>query len=244
MKHSSKVSVIVPVYNGELTIERCIASVVNQTYRNFEIIMIDDGSTDKSGIICEQLCMEYSSEGYDIYVIHQENKGVSAARNAGISAAKGKYFVCVDCDDEIKDIYLERLVELQEGSEGFGHVCCGFLCCSQNYREYVFSNNENVTVTERAKYMELFMKVMAQSPCTRLYNTHVVKSNHIYMRKEINLGEDIIFNLEYFDALKNTSIGIINQGNYIYHDENEGSLHKKYRPRLLEICNTLHKEIK
>lgn len=244
MKHSSKVSVIVPVYNGELTIERCIASVVNQTYRNFEIIMIDDGSTDKSGIICEQLCMEYSSEGYDIYVIHQENKGVSAARNAGISAAKGKYFVCVDCDDEIKELYLEKLVELQESDRGVGHVCCGFINCLEGGKEFVFSEKEEVSFVDRSDYMELYAKVMVQSPCIRLYDTFVVKSNDLRMRQELSLGEDLVFNLEYFDSVKNTKLGVINQGNYIYHNENNNSLNRKYRKNLVKEYEFLHEEIK
>lgn len=92
-----KVSIIVPVYNAEKTLERCINSILRQTFAEWEMIIIDDGSTDLSGQLCEQYALQDSR----IIVIHQDNKGVSVARNVGIDVAKGIYLIFVDSDDEI-----------------------------------------------------------------------------------------------------------------------------------------------
>ena len=103
------ISVIVPVYNVEKYIRRCIESILIQEYRNFELILVDDGSTDSSGDICE----EYAKDNNRITVIHQENKGLSGARNTGISNAKGEWVVFIDSDDYISKTMLGIYMMLQ-----------------------------------------------------------------------------------------------------------------------------------
>ena len=88
----AKVSVIVPVYNVEKYLKQCLDSIVDQTLEDLEIVLVDDGSVDSSGTICD----EYAKQDSRVHVIHQENKGVSAARNAGISLAKGEYISFID----------------------------------------------------------------------------------------------------------------------------------------------------
>ncbi len=100
------ISIIVPVYNTAKYLKRCLDSIVSQTYSNIEIILIDDGSTDESGEICE----EYAQRDKRIKVFHQENKGLSAARNIGLDASTGQYISYVDSDDYIADNMCERLV--------------------------------------------------------------------------------------------------------------------------------------
>ena len=99
------ISVIVPVYNVEQYLERCINSIINQTYKNLEIILVDDGSTDSSGSICDTL---YTSDNR-ILVIHQDNGGLSCARNTGIDHNRGKYVTFVDSDDWIDIRMIEKL---------------------------------------------------------------------------------------------------------------------------------------
>lgn len=99
------VSIIVPIYNVEQYISKCIESILAQTYRDFELILVDDGSTD----MCGKICDEYAKQDSRVHVIHQENKGVSAARNAGISLAKGEYIMFVDSDDFITENMLEKM---------------------------------------------------------------------------------------------------------------------------------------
>lgn len=102
------ISIIVPVYKAEGTLQRCIESVLNQTYSSFELILVDDGSPDDSG----KLCDHYSEADERIRVFHQENKGVSEARNAGLTQASGEYVCFLDCDDELYPDMLEKYLEL------------------------------------------------------------------------------------------------------------------------------------
>ena len=103
----SRVSVIVPVYNGERYLEKCIASILGQTHADLELILIDDGSRDNSGKICDS----WSEKDARIQVIHQENQGVSAARNAGLEIATGDYIGFVDADDEIAPETYEAILQ-------------------------------------------------------------------------------------------------------------------------------------
>lgn len=102
------ITVVVPVYKVEEYIERCVNSIINQTYKNLEIILVDDGSPDRCGEICDN----YAKKDKRIIVIHKENGGLSDARNAGIDIAKGKYITFIDSDDYITDDYVEFLYNL------------------------------------------------------------------------------------------------------------------------------------
>ncbi len=104
------ISIIVPVYNVEQYLEKCVKSIIRQTYKNIEIILIDDGATDSSGKICDKLKLKDNR----IKVIHKENGGLSDARNAGLKVAKGEYIGFVDSDDYIKEDMFETLYNLNK----------------------------------------------------------------------------------------------------------------------------------
>ena len=110
MENLPLISVIIPVYNVEQYLEECVNSVLTQTYKNIEIILVDDGSTDSSGSMCDS----FSSENKNICVVHQKNGGLSAARNTGLSYAKGEYVYFLDSDDYIAEDALEKLCFLAE----------------------------------------------------------------------------------------------------------------------------------
>ena len=112
------ISVIVPVYGVEKYIEKCLKSIINQTYENLEIILVDDGSKDKSGIICEN----YANKDKRIKVFHKKNGGLSDARNYGIEHSKGEYLTFIDSDDYIEDDYVEYLYSLIK--EGYKMSIC------------------------------------------------------------------------------------------------------------------------
>ena len=114
-----KISIIIPVYNVETYIHKCIGSVLAQTYRNIEVILVDDGSPDNSGIICD----EYAKKDKRVSVIHKKNGGLSDARNAGIDAATGDYIVFVDSDDYIAPDMIEKLYETQKRNNADITVC-------------------------------------------------------------------------------------------------------------------------
>ena len=113
------ISIIVPVYNVEEYVKRCVESILSQTYRDFELILVDDGSTDRSGEICENL----KKEDGRILVFHQENSGLSAARNRGLSEAKGEYITYIDSDDYVDEAYLEVLYSLASKEQAMVAVC-------------------------------------------------------------------------------------------------------------------------
>ena len=110
MQNDSLISIIVPVYNVESYLPYCLESISNQTYTHFEAILVDDGSTDTSGVICDDYCKKDTR----FTVIHQENQWLSGARNTGLSAAKGDFFCFVDSDDYIHPRYLEVLYNALE----------------------------------------------------------------------------------------------------------------------------------
>ena len=101
-----KISVIIPVYNAESTLRRCVDSVLAQTYTDFECLLIDDGSTDKSG----EMCDEYAAKDSRVRVFHKENGGVSSARNVGLDNAKGEWITFLDSDDYIEEEFLGSIV--------------------------------------------------------------------------------------------------------------------------------------
>lgn len=109
----SKISVIVPVYNVENYIEKCIESILSQTYTDFELLLINDGSSDKSGSICDT----YANKDERIRVFHKKNEGVSIARNFGIKHSLGEWVCFVDSDDWVENLYLEKFVENKELDE-------------------------------------------------------------------------------------------------------------------------------
>ena len=110
---NAKVSVIIPVYNAEQYLKRCLDSVLAQTYQDFEIICIDDGSTDNSGAICD----EYAKKDSRIRILRKENGGVSSARNAGLNIAEGEYITFIDSDDYVDTDYMQTLYENLEGAD-------------------------------------------------------------------------------------------------------------------------------
>lgn len=113
------ISVIVPVYNVERYLDECICSILNQTYLNIEVILVDDGSQDKSGIICDQ----YAAKHSNFMVIHKENGGVSSARKEGLARSSGKYISFVDSDDYLENDYFEKLAEkITEDAPDI--ICC------------------------------------------------------------------------------------------------------------------------
>ena len=113
------ISVIIPIYNVETFLPSCIESVINQTYENLEIILIDDGSTDKSGKICDK----YSENDSRITVIHKDNEGVAEARNTGIENMSGEYFCFVDGDDYVDNEYISEMYSLTKEYDADISMC-------------------------------------------------------------------------------------------------------------------------
>lgn len=143
MNKSCEVSVIIPVYNCEEYLKKCIDSVIGQSFKNFEIILVNDGSTDNSGVICD----EYAKNDERVNVIHQENQGVSAARKKGIEVCNSQYITFIDSDDYIKNDYLEvMLKEIKKSNSDF--VCCNSIDIGDNLPNNK-KNKDNKLITDK-----------------------------------------------------------------------------------------------
>ena len=126
----NKISVIVPIYNGEIRLRKCIDSIITQTYEKLEILLIDDGSTDYSGKICD----EYAKKDNRVKVIHKKNEGVAVARNSGLKAATGEYCTFVDCDDYIESVMYQEMMKVADQYE-----CDVVMCdCVKEFRKKQF----------------------------------------------------------------------------------------------------------
>lgn len=188
------VSIIIPVYNTEKYIERCLLSVACQTYSDFECLCIDDGSTDQSGIIIQRLAAKDSRFCY----LYQQNAGPSAARNRGLEEAKGKYILFVDSDDTIEPDYLEKLVDGIEKSEA-DICCCGYtyLDSAQSYKQNDYPKIDNPT---KNAFLKMLFSGTGGTVCSKLFRTAVIRENQIKFDKRFFLCEDQLFALEFYCA--------------------------------------------
>lgn len=185
-------SVIIPVYNVEKYLVRCIKSVMNQTYTNFELILVDDGSQDSSGKICD----EYAKNNQQIKVIHQNNKGVSSARNIGIKSAIGKYIVFVDSDDMVERDYLSSMAQVDEEVDlvicGIKQVTpSGSVCITTQYERKLLRD------TNKEIILEMIQNNANASSVGKRFKKQLIEKRYIYLDEELDLGEDGCFVTEY-----------------------------------------------
>ncbi|MEH7495309.1 glycosyltransferase family 2 protein, partial [Neobacillus niacini] len=191
------ISVIIPVYNVEKYLRRCVDSVLNQSFQDFEIILIDDGSTDKSG----QICDEYVKKDKRIKAIHKKNARVSAARNDGIKMAKGKYISFIDSDDWIEPEMYEVMFNKAE------ELCLDFIMCDYQKKSKYYEDKRTQPIREgfyskddirTELFPSLIMFDHIEYPPTIanwvcLFNLKFLKSNYLYYDEDIHYDEDSIF---------------------------------------------------
>ena len=198
MDEKSFVSIIVPVYNVEKWLKECLESLINQTYSEYEIILIDDGSKDNSGRICD----EFAAINQSIQVLHQNNQGVSAARNNGLKYAKGKYVVFVDPDDIIAKEYLEILVNTIENSNSEMAI----VNYSSDYEKFSHRNiQKNRIYNIKAEYILehiLDGKSYDSYLWNRIFIRNIISENCILFNENISIWEDLYFVIEYLRCIK------------------------------------------
>lgn len=234
-----KVSIIVPVYNAESSIGYCLNSITSQTYTNLEIILVNDGSTDNS----LQICKNYAAIDNRIIVVDQKNGGVSHARNTGLSYATGTYVEFVDSDDCIALNMVEKLVESIE-NYATDLVICGMKIIE--LREKLPINVLHCTcvglgktcVLSRKNFFEHFAEILwktatLEGPTTKLYKYSIIKENNLLFPEDYSLGEDFLFNMNYFTHMKN-GVVMLAKEYYYYLQENAESLTHKYRADLFD----------
>lgn len=241
-----KVSVIVPVYNVEQYLSQCLVSIINQSYQNIEIILINDGSPDNSPVIINQ----FAEKDSRFKVINKKNGGISAARNSGIQVATGDYIVFVDSDDWIATDYIQTLVFQMEKDVDL--VLCSYsrefknssiprkinlngLYCSKDIkRRLIGLINEELSDPSQS---DSIVTVWA-----KLYKTRIIKDNHLFFinTKEIGTAEDLLFNLNYLSVLEeDRSVFCIDKSIYFYRKNLDSSFTNLYKSDLFEKWQNL-----
>lgn len=205
------ISIIIPVYNVAPFLDNCLQSVKNQTWKDWQCILVDDGSSDGS----ERICDEWRKRDKRFHVIHQENRGVSMARNKGVECAKGEYIAFIDSDDWVDKEYLADMISEVEKGE---LVLCG-LMRQENGRivNMVCPDNQMILMSE-TKSEKRIAKLIEQSllfgPCVKLYKRSLIKSNHIRFPDNCSYGEDLQFNFQYLKYVN--TIVCVNKSHYHY----------------------------
>lgn len=227
-EYGKKVSIIVPVYNVEAYLRPCIESLIGQTYKNIELLLIDDGSTDGSGTICD----EYAAQDPRIRIWHKENGGVSSARNAGIDMASGEYLIFVDSDDwvlpELISSYMKR-------ASSDVVVLSNHTADKEQLRKNVQRElGDKADIYERTGFMRFFCDDHVNSPVDKLYCTEIIRKYKIRFVEGKSLGEDLLFNLDYLRYAPE-KYQVIQPPLYYYRENRDGSLSTSYRKDLFQV---------
>lgn len=240
------VSIIVPVYNVEKYLRECIDSLLHQTYRNLEIILVDDGSKDQSGKICD----EYSQKDHRITVVHKKNAGLGYARNSGLEIATGEFVSFIDSDDTVDTNLIELLMA---GIHDYGADTCigGFKRIDVTGKAIFVEQYTETVYTERAVYNDLFARMLGSAPnkhdAMRMSVWNVIYSMKIIQKYNLRfpserefISEDIIWDSDYFKYAKYVKVIASTAYNYRI---TPGSLTQKYKPQMLDMICTLYKEM-
>lgn len=229
-----KVSVIIPIYNVEKYISECISSIINQKYKNLEIILVDDGSIDKSGKICD----EFAKKDNRIKTIHKKNGGVSSARNVGINASTGSFIAFIDGDDYVSEDYISYLMGLIMDNNSDVSLSMSYFTDYQNKQ-----NKTKQTKVLSGK--EATIQILS-------YNILIGVNNKLFSRKsilgnvefdeELCMGEGFNFNTDVFQRVDMVAIGY--KKVYFYRKNNSESVTTKFNAQKWENGLLAMKKIK
>lgn len=241
-EESPLVSVIVPAFNAEKYIARCINSVLLQTYNNLELIVVDDGSTDQTGNICDS----YASDDNRIYVIHKENKGVSDARNTGLNNAHGKYVIFLDSDDSLSiDIIGKCISEHKKDCLNIWGAIEFLPGNATNHEEIMASaiGKEEIIANAiyRMKNRKYNLGNYFRAVWGKLFDRQIIEENAIRFNPQLYMGEDAVFLVNYLIHI--SGINVISIDGYNYNRENEMSATVKFHSDLLEQNRLQYEEL-
>ena len=227
-------TVVIPVFNSEKYIERCLNSIIKQTYKNLDIIVINDGSRDNSLKICNQI----ANVDKRVRVFNQKNKGVSITRNRGIEEAKGDFIIFVDSDDWIEKNTIESVNNEIEKND-VEMVMYGIRTS--------ITKNKKKSIVIKKRFDSLLKKMIVNEslngPVNKVYNLDLIKKYNIKFMEKIDIAEDLLFNFYYFININ--SMVMINDELYYCCTDNRESLSRKYNPNKYEqlmIVNNLIEE--
>ena len=216
-----RITVIIPIYNAESILRRCLDSILAQTFTDFECLLIDDGSKDRSGEICD----EYARKDSRIKVFHKENGGVSSARNVGLDNARGEWVTFVDSDDWTGERLLSNLISHTNNNPNVELVI--------SFSEYIFNNgrreeNYKARMVDKANFQIIFSEYDMSwhtGPWAKLYSKQVIDSKNLRFSENMNIGEDAVFFYSYLSQID--GLYVSSDTDYKYNVDTEGSLTKR-----------------
>lgn len=246
------VSIVVPVYNGEKYINRCLESITKQSYKNIEVIIINDGSSD----LTEEKLNEWQKKDSRVILINKKNEGVSIARNTGIDSAKGKYIFFFDADDTIEREAIEKIV-LKAEKYKYDTVLYGYASVRNNrilkhklsYTEGEYISTKNIIEGILPKSIGISYNELGEwlqgkrgirddkelnGPWRMCYSTQLIKENNIRYKSNLKVGEDTIFTNEYLSYTN--KVGILNKCFYYLHNNEESTI-SQYLRNIENIIN-------
>jgi len=231
--NNEKITVVVPIYNAEHFLEKCLKSIVEQTYQNLEIILVNDGSTDKSLEICEK----FKENDNRIIVINKENGGVSSARNKGIDSASGKYIIFIDADDYIEKEMFETLAyDLFTNKVDLS--MCGFRTVDINGNILSVSNPMDekyfdVKTFRRNLFSDKYYRNLIWN---KLFKLEIIKEHNIRFNEDIHINENVLFMLEFSKYAFRYSYG--NEILYNFLDNQNGQMHAKFNLKKVSVLSS------
>lgn len=241
-KKSALVSVIIPVYNVEKYLRQCVDSVLTQTYKNIEVILVDDGSLDN----CPEICEDYAKQNENVKVIHKENAGLGMARNTGLEYVSGNYVTFLDSDDFWDEDFVQKLISALEENDA-DTVKTIFRRVNENsefiseekIQSEVYSDNVKTSFLPRLIGSDVEKRdSLPMSACCTLYSVDLLKENKILFHSERELiSEDIIFNLDYFSIPQKVVLSDYIGYNY---RTNQKSLTTTYKEERFDMCKALY----
>lgn len=237
-------SIVVPVYNVEKYLNECVDSILNQSFTDFELILVDDGSKDNSPAICDK----YEASDSRVKVIHKVNGGVSAARNTGIDNCSGEWIVFVDSDDSIGKSLLEDCNNAI--NETKAEICCFELTEDESliktnsnkgaYQQFGKAEIENLQVAIFNRDCQTFARDLIKAPHpAKCFLRSVINDNGLRFNEKLTNGEDGIFNLYY---LQNISRGVYVKEKLYFYRQCENSITHRFTPNVVDDFNKLHVE--
>lgn len=233
---NKRLSVVVPVYNTEKYLIQCLESLVQQTYHNYEVLLINDGSTDSSGEICSDYARKYA----DVFrVMHKENGGTSTAKNRGIEDAQGEIIIFVDADDYVGENYLKEIVEGME-QDGADLSVTGYSVVYESdctVIDVLPFSRQNSVLTTRDGIRALGVNGLLNVDVAKGYKREILLQHHIRFAESYSTGEDLLFNCDY---LRYTNgIAVKNISYYFYMRRETVSLVNKYREDISSVSQQL-----
>lgn len=206
------VSIVIPIYNVEDFLESCLNSVKNQSYKDIEVLLVDDGSKDNSKKICDKFIEIDDRFKY----VYQKNSGVSSARNNGMRNARGEYITFVDGDDYLDEEHIEKMVNGLSQSE---LAISGRKNVTESGIEVEFKNDRNITFARKELINQILKTGIVYSfPWNKIYKLKILHDNGIQFDESLDYGEDLVFNIQYALLTRKSTLITGSTYNYVYRE--------------------------